>query len=461
MKTFFHLLLALPALACPYLSFAQPAAEKTTRQVDSIVAVNLPKTAPGCVVLIAKNGTLLYQKAYGFADKDKKIPMQTDMLFRTGSMGKQYTAIAVLQLVEKGRIRLQDSIQVYVKDFPHKTYPVTIENLLNHTSGIIDFQIIQNPDPAKVHDHYTPKQGVDYFKDEPLLFKPGTAFQYSNSNYYLLGYIIELVTGQPFGKYLQLHILGPAKLTHTFYIPGNPVIHNMTPGYSRFDSKNWENAELEDTSILYSAGGLAATAGDVWKWHKALQQGKLLGKPMLARAYTPAKLENGELSSYGYGWYIKNIDGLKTIEHSGSTDGYQTNEIWIPEKDLFVVTLFNGFESDMDWQTATNEIARAILGLQRKDLKLDSDSLKRFTGTYTFSTEHQLVISFRNDTLFVEATNPNARLPQLPLHAESPYLFYIKEAPLKFEFVWVEADHSYKIVTYNTNGKDAEWKKTK
>ncbi|MGN6292570.1 MAG: serine hydrolase domain-containing protein [Chitinophagaceae bacterium] len=461
MKTFSHLLLVLLASLWPYFSQAQPASEKTARQIDSIVAANLPKTAPGCVVLIAKEGTLFYHKAYGLADINKKTPMQMSMLFRTGSMGKQYTAIAVLQLVEKGRIRLQDSIQVYVKDFPHKVYPVTIENLLNHTSGIIDFQVIQNPDPAKVHDHYTPKQGVDYFKDEPLLFKPGTTFQYSNSNYYLLGYIIEQVTGQPFGKYLQQHILGPAQLTSTFYIPGNPMIRNMTPGYSRFDGKNWENAELEDTSILYSAGGLAATTEDVWKWHKTLQQGTLLSKPMLTRAYTPAKLENGKLSPYGYGWYIKNIDGLKTIEHSGSTDGYQTDEIWVPEKDLFIVTLFNGFEADMDWQSVTNEIARTALELQRKDLKLDSDSLNRFVGTYTFSTEHQLVISFTNDTLFVEATNPKAKLPRLPLHAESPYLFYIKEAPLKFEFVWEEADHSYKIITYNTNGKDAEWKKTK
>lgn len=454
--------LRLPATcllaALPLLSIL--AQYKPGAQIDSLVIAHLPKTAPGCVVLIMEKGRQVYKKAFGLADLDKKTPMQTGMVFRTGSIGKQYTAIAILQLVEQGKIKLGDSVQVYVKDFPNKTYPVTIENLLSHTSGIIDFFAIQHPDPSKVHDHYTSKQGVDYFKDEPLVFKPGSRYAYSNSNFYLLGYIVEQVTGEPFGNYLQKNVLARAGLKETYYIPYNPSIKNMTAGYSRFDQNAWENAELQDPSILYSVGGLAATADDVWKWHQALSKGKLVRKTTLDKAYTPFKLEDGTNSDYGFGWFIKNIDGMATVEHSGSTDGYQTNELWIPGKDVFIVTLFNGFEQDMDWLVVTNDIARLATGhTLRKELQLNRDSLQRFTGTYVFNEEHQMVVRLKNDTLLVRAANPNDHLPEVPLHAESDFVFYINEAPLKFEFQWDEEHKTYKLVTYNTRGKDAEWKK--
>jgi len=165
---------------------------------------------------------------------------------------------------------------------------------------------------------------------------------------------------------------------------------------------------------------------------------------------------------YGYGWFIKDIDSVKTVEHSGSTDGYQTDEIYLPHQDVFVVCLFNGFEADMDWQVISNDVARFALGHPlRKQLKFDDDSLKALTGTYTFTAQHKLVITFKDHGLFVEATNPKDRLPRVHLYAESKTQFYIKEAPLRFEFVWDTTAENYKLVTYNSFAKDAEWKKEK
>lgn len=435
---------------------AQSVADRLTRQLDSLISSRYTAVAPGCVVLVADKGKIIYRKAFGLANTKTKAAMQPGMVFRLGSMSKQYTAIATLQLVEKGLIRLSDSIQVYVKDYPHKGYPITIENLLTQSSGIVNFMELNNP--KKERDNYTPAQGVDYFKDEPLKFKPGTQFEYSNSNFFLLGYIIELVSGQTYGNYVEQHLIKPAGLKNTYYLNSGKAIPNMPAGYSRFDKKTWEDAELQNVTMMYATGGLAANAGDVWLWHKALADGKLISKPMLNKAYTAYQPLTGP-AQYGYGWFIKELDGLKTVEHSGSTDGYQTNELYIPERDVFVVALFNGFETDMDWQIITNDVARLVLGTGlRKELKLSDDSLKRYAGTYQYNAEHSMVVSFKNHQLYVMATNPKDRLPLLPMFAQSATMFYIKEAPLRFEFQPDGDAQKFKLVTYNTGGKDAEWR---
>jgi CubicO group peptidase (beta-lactamase class C family) len=431
-------------------------------QIDSLVNARLTTVAPGGVVLVANGSRKLYLKAFGTTNLKTKTPMQTDMVFRIGSMTKQFTAIAILQLVEQGKINLTDSIQAYVKDFPQKAYPVTIENLISQTSGIIDFQAIQHPNANKVHENYTPLQAIDYFKDEPLLFKPGSKFEYSNSNFELLGYIIEKVTGQPYGDYMEQHILKQADLLHTYYIRADKQIPTMASGYSRFDHKHWENAELQNPTILYATGGLAANADDILQWHIALNEGKLISKKMLAKAYAPYTLNDSTKSEYGYGWFARDIDGVMSIEHSGSTDGYQTDEIYLPQQDLLIVALFNGFENDMDWQVLTNDISRLAMGQSlRNDFSVADESLKKLTGTYAISTDHKMIVTFKNHNLYIEATNALDRLPKVTLHAKSATQFYINEALIKFEFTWEETTQSYKMLGYNANGKKSEWKKVK
>jgi CubicO group peptidase (beta-lactamase class C family) len=433
--------------------------DRLSASVDSLIGARLSDVAPGGAVLIARKGQVIYRKAFGVSDLQSKVPVQPDMIFRIGSITKQFTAIAILQLAEQGKIKLQDSIQVYLPDFPHKAYPITIENLLTHSSGIINFQDIKNPAPEKVHEHYTPQQGIDYFKDEPLTFKPGSQFEYSNSNFFLLGYLIEQVTGQSFGDYIKGYLIAPAGLTHTFYLPTNPQIADLARGYTRFDGKHWENAGLQDPTIMYAAGGLAANADDMLKWHKALLTGKLINPDLLAKACTAFKVEKG-VQQYGYGWFIKELDGVKTVEHSGSTDGYQADEMWLPDEDIYVVTLFNGFENDMDWQVLTNDIARITLGRPLgATYQVIDGSLKELTGVYAVGTDHTMIVTFRKHQLFVKAGNPKDRLPEVQLYAESANHFYIKEASLKFVFSFDSVAHGYMLTTYNSAGKDADWKK--
>lgn len=433
--------------------------KKLAIALDELIPKRLPAIAPGCVVLVAKKGNIIYKKAFGSANLDLNIPMQTDMIFRIGSLTKQFTAIAILQVVEQGRISLLDSIQKYVPDYPYKGYTITIEKLLTQTSGIKDYMAISNP--ADDRTNYTPKQGVDYFKNEPLEFKPGSQFRYSNSNYYLLGYILEVVTGKRYADYLQQNIFLKAGLHNTYYIDTTKNIEHVPQGYSRFDGK-LEKATLENVTTIYAAGGIMSDADDLYQWHKSLYNNELINHQLLTKAFTPYTLTDGTYSEYGYGWFIKSLDGSKTIEHSGSTDGFQTDEIYLPHEDVYVVTLFNCFERDMDWIVLSNDIASVAIGKPLNNyIQLNEDVLKRYLGEYVFNADHQLIVTLENGKLFIKDTNPNDRLPKVPLYAQSETMFYMKEAELKFEFVKDSNNNILKIITYNNRGKDAEWIKTK
>ncbi len=435
--------------------------KKLSKNLDELIPQRLTEIAPGCVVMIVKNDKVVYKKAFGTANTELNIPMQSNMLFRTGSMGKQYTAIAIMQLVEQGKIGLQDSIQKYIKDFPYKGCTITIENLLTNTSGIKDY-LSEISNPSKQKESYTPKDGVDYIKDEPLNFKPSSNYRYSNSNFYLLGYIIEVVTGKTFEKYLQENVLDKAGLKNTFYIHPEKNINDMPQGYSKFDGKI-EKATLQEVTIMYSAGALISNADDIYKWHQALYNQQLLKKETLEKATIPFKFSDSTFSQYAYGWFIKNIDGSKTIEHSGSTDGFQSDEIYLPSEKVFVVALYNCYEADMDWQILTNDIARLAIGKPiNHNVKVKETVLKTYVGTYEVALNninHKLIATFEDGILSIEAANPDDKLPKVQLYANSENEFYIKEAALKFEFI-KDTNNTFKIVTYNNRGKDAEWTKT-
>lgn len=425
-------------------------------EIDSLFSQRLPAVAPGGVLLIARQGNILYHKAFGNADLENNAPMQPDMIFRIGSITKQFTAVAILQLAEAGKLSLQDSIQTYLKNFPSKGHTLTIEHLLTHTSGIKNSFEIDNP--TQQRPTYTPAQGVDYFKDEPLSFAPGSQFEYSNSNYYLLGYLIEVITGQPYEQYLHEHVLAKANLTHTSYYNAESPVSPMPAAYAKVDRKLGK-ASLQEIYTLYAAGGLLSSATDLLTWHQALLAGKLISDSLLKKAWTSFKLTNGTDAPYGYGWYNKELDGQPTIEHAGSTDGFQTNAVYLPQADLFVVTLFNGFELDMDWVVLTNDIIDQVFG--RKPYALTIPQSQAYVRTYTYKKSYQMVVTREENKLYIRATNPKSRLPKVQLHPKSDGLFFIKEAALSFSFEKDSKEGVTSMASYYRNKKDVDWKKEK
>ena len=434
--------------------FAQALSRNTERNIDQVVEQRLPAIAPGGVVLLAKGDRVIYHKAFGYEDSAAKIKMDKDGIFRIGSITKPFTALSILLLAKDGRIRLQDTIQQYIPDFPVKQYPVTIEHLLTHSSGIRNYFEIENP--GKKKDHYAPREGIAYFQDVPLEFEPGSRYQYSNSNYYLLGYIIERVSSMSYPEFLQKNIFARLQMQHTYYgSVTNPADH-LVKGYTRYNGK-MEEAVPEEITSLYAAGGLLSNATDLLRWHKALFNGALIDKELLHIATQPYLLKNGTPGEYGYGWFPSTIDSTQTIEHSGSTDGYQSDLVYIPGEDLRIITLFNCYEPDRDWLILTNDIARLAMGKPlNTSILLPKEILQQYTGVYKHNEEWQMIFSMKGNDLYVRC--PRAGIPDIRLYATKENFFYTRETPIKFELL-KQPDGGMLLVTYNNSGKDAEWKR--
>lgn len=324
---------------------AQAAADKKVlKKIDQMISAGYRSIAPGCAVLIAKKGEVIYKKAFGIANLELNVPMRTEMVFRIGSVTKQYTAIAILKLMEEGKISLRDSVQHYIKSVPYKGHTITIKNLLTHTSGIKGYDGLDFHIPNAIRIDFSPKQWIDSLANLPLDFIPGTKFNYSNSNYLMLGYIIEQVSGKSYKNYLAENIFKPAGLSATYYDSPLMIIMNRADGYIK-DSLTFRNADYISMSHVYSTGALVSTIADLYKWHTALHTYKIVKKETLEKAFTPFRLSDGSQSQYGYGWFIMNIQGSQSIGHGGAIDGFRSMEIYFPEQDLFIVALFNSEEN--------------------------------------------------------------------------------------------------------------------
>lgn len=430
--------------------------------LDSLISVRLPSIAPGAVVLVAERGKIVYRKAFGLSDMESGDIMKPEYIFRIGSISKQFTAVSVLQLLEDKKVELEDHIKKYLPDYPSQGNDITIRQLLNHTSGIRNYLELNAAEGVDV-TRLQPEQVVNIFKKEPLKFAPGTAFDYSNSNYFLLAYLIEKITGVPYREYLEKNVLERAKLSTTFYADpkADSLKFKSAKAYSKFD-KGYEPAELEPTNLLYGAGDLESNVDDLLKWHKALYAGKLIKKSTLRVATHQSTLTNGERIDYGYGFYIKDLAGESSVEHSGSTDGYQSDVVYIPERDLLFITLFNCYEADMDWQILTNDLVKLYLGKNDTEVALNENQLEKYVGMYEVvfnGVSHKMKITLDKKQLYVEALNPEDRLPKVKLHAKDVNKFYIKEAPLRFEFTQASDNDTLMLTTYNSKGKDADWAK--
>lgn len=454
-KSFFiSIVLILALMNC----FSQNEQEnQLNKKLDSLISERYKAVSPGCTILVAKNGEVFYKKAFGSADLELNVPMQPDMIFRIGSITKQYTAIAILQLVEQGKVSLQDSIQKFINDFPCKGHTITIENLLTHSSGIIDYQALDTKEANEkfyYRKDFEPKQVIDFFKNEPLGFIPGSKFSYSNSNYFLLGYIIEIISGKSYRDYLRQNIFDPAGLSNTYYGDYKEIIPNRVNGYTGNHGK-YENADYVSMSIPYAAGAIMSNVEDMFKWHQALYSYKLIKKETLDKALTPFKLTDNSFSEYGYGWFIKTNDGSKSIEHSGGIDGFQSDEIYLPHENIFIAALYNSINdnaTDMGFMVLTNDIAAlAAEKIIQEEIKLDESILEQYTGVYELDKKHSGIVTLENGRLQLESSSGG--LPKSPLFAESENKFRLKVPEAIIEFVRNADGQVIKFIIH-VNGKD-------
>ena len=411
--------------------------DRLAKSVDSLVAPKFEGNQPGISILIAKKGQIVYKKAFGSANIELNTAMQPDNVFRIGSITKQFTAVAILQLVEQEKISLQDSVQKYIKDFPAKGYTITIENLLTHTSGIVDFTAKDDPDPYIERRDFTPEFLINYIKNDPLHFKPGSKYEYSNSNYLLLGYIIQLVSGENYHQYMAGHVLKPAGLEHTLYAEEHTAVPGRVQGYTHY-SGSFDNCDYQTLSLGFACGDLLSNTEDLLKWNEAVVAGKLISEASLKKAFSPYKLANGTYSSYGYGWFIDTTYGSPCIHHEGQTSGFIALEKYFPADDIYLAILTNVKTSDdkTDFSDSRfrlfDEIGQVAMGKELiKEIKLDDKTLNSYTGTYQWDSplakpgKNRLFIRLENGKLYGTLSNGTGK--NMYLSPQSATLFVLPD----------------------------------
>ena len=286
-------------------------------------------------ILIASDGEILLEKGYGYAVREWEVPNTPESVFLIASLTKQFTAMAVLLLQERGLLTVQDPICQYIEDCPEAWSEITIHHLLNHTSGIPDF--IGFPDFRQTQTMSSrPLETIERFRDKPLAFVPGEDWYYSNSGYIVLGYIIEEVSGDSYQTFLRQNIFEPLGMQNTGYPSARRIVEHWAQGYSNARSK----ADYLHVSITYAAGGLYSTVGDLYLWNQALYGGKVVSQEswdaMLDAAYTfPDGVQ------YGYGLVINNVADQPFIGHSGGINGYSSHMAYFTEENTMIILLEN------------------------------------------------------------------------------------------------------------------------
>lgn len=314
-------------------------AQSLEAQIDSLILKNFSdKNGPGGAFMVARHGKLIYQKAYGKANLELGADMVPENVFQLGSMTKQFTAVAILILEEQGKLNTGDPLSKYVPDYPGGS-KITLHHLLTHTSGIKDFTKMKSLSDI-AQKEMAPKMMVDFFKDEPADFAPGEKFEYNNSGYVLLGYIIESVSKETYEDFVKKHIFDKAGMDQSRYASDRKVIARRAYGYHKKEY-GYVNKTAISFSVPFSSGSLMSTTGDMLKWQNALNRNVLIGKAAAGKAFRRYRLNSGEEFSYGYGWHLKDIDATPTREHGGSIFGFKTMGVYIPEKDIYVVGFSN------------------------------------------------------------------------------------------------------------------------
>ncbi|MBP6687313.1 MAG: beta-lactamase family protein, partial [Lacibacter sp.] len=380
-------------------SGAQTSAKITrllTASFDSILNKEFKETEPGVTAIVVQKGQIIYKKAIGMADVELNVPLQPDMIFRIGSISKQFTAVAILQLAEQGKLSLQDDIKKYIPQLPFKEI-ITIEHLLNHTSGIVSYT--SKPDfPDKMRTDMKPMEIINLTTNDSLEFKPGSKWNYNNTGYIILGYIIEKISGKTYEEYVHQYLFTPAGMNNSFYGSEARIIRNRAKGYER-EKNVLQNSDYISMTLPYAAGSLLSTVEDLWKWNKALYSYKLVKKEWIDKATTPYLLPNGKSTRYGYGLSINFVQGSKAIEHGGGIPGFLTDAIYLPNEDVFVAVFSNCDCKSPD--NVTYKIAALAIGkpLNLIAIPLSEADAKTYEAVYTNEDGEERVIRYANGKL--------------------------------------------------------------
>jgi CubicO group peptidase (beta-lactamase class C family) len=327
-----------------------------TDKINELVSLYAEYGMFNGAVLVVDNGDILYEKAFGLANMEWDIPNTTDTKFKIASITKEFTAMLIMQLVAENKLDLNTSISAYLPDFPKENGDrITIHHLLSHSAGL-------GRDASDQETYNQPKDMVNQFAHAPLKFVPGEGFEYSNSGYTLLGYIIETITEQSYEVALQERIFEPLKMTNSGFFRNQPLIKNMAAGYNKGFGEYF-NTEDSNASTAYAAGAIYSTVEDMLLWDQALNTDILLPKRYRDLFFEKHSVDTDEGGYYGYGWELKTkpignaSENVETVGHSGRINGFRTLYTKIPSRDAVIIILNNTSHAFL------NSMTTAITGI--------------------------------------------------------------------------------------------------
>ncbi|WP_303282129.1 serine hydrolase [Flavivirga amylovorans] len=350
-------------------------AQSKVEQIDKLITAYTEYGKFNGSVLVSDHGKVIYKKGFGMANMEWDIPNQTNTKHRLGSITKQFTAMLILQLAADGKLDLQAPITKYLPDYPKETGDkITTHHLLTHTSGIPNYTAFPKFFQEESRNSYTPDEFVKKFADKALEFTPGEKFNYSNSGYFLLGVLVEKLSGKTYEQMLHDKIFTPLSMNESGYDNHGEILKNRATGYEKRGGK-FINSNYLDMSIPYAAGSMYSTVEDLYKWDQALYTNTILSKEYMDLYFKPYISAFGN-SHYAYGWGVgynkigKSSDSIYTIGHGGGINGFNTNISRAPSDKSLVVLLNNTGRAPL------NQMTRAIRGIiYGKDYKMPKKSV--------------------------------------------------------------------------------------
>lgn len=429
--------LLLPLLALAQAGQAAPPAQRDVAAFATRTLLdNCDTAAPGMAVLVARGDAVLYRGACGQASVELGVPLSPDQVFRIGSVTKQFAAAAVLKLAEDGKLSLSDPLTKFVPGYPGGD-AVTVEMLLNHTSGIRSYTDIESiMAGGGIMKDLTTAQLIDTFKDEKPDFAPGDGWHYNNSGYVLVGAVIESASGKPWHAYLEEAFFQPLGMAHTGY--GNEadaVIPGHVAGYTRRGDA-WARAPYLSMTQPHAAGALVSTVDDLHKWNRALHEGRVLKDASYRAMVTPTG--KAADNAYGYGIVTGTLRGEPQLQHGGGIHGFSSYLLYLPGSDTTVAVLYNadsGGPGMLGTGYIANQLAAHAIGKpypEKKAIEVDAATLEQYEGVYRIDATTTRVLRVVDGTLTSQRVPGGQPYALIPV-AQDDFLFEEGYSRMRFE----------------------------
>ncbi len=441
----------LAALVCTVPAFA--VTDSISEQIEDYLSQTYPATQPGATVIITKDGEMIFRGAYGMADLELAVPLAPDMVFRLGSITKQFTGAAILLLEQEGKLSVDDPITKFLPDYPTHGHDITVAHLLAHTSGIRSYTGIPGWMDKKIKEDLTLEELIDAFKSEPMDFAPGERYLYNNSGYVLLGAVVEAASGKSYEEFLEERIFGPLEMERSDFGNHSRIIKHRARGYQAGPG-GWSNAQYLSMTQPHAAGSLLSTVDDLARWDRSLYTGELFDQESMNKIFEPFELNDGTSTDYSYGFSIGELRGRKSISHGGGINGFRTFALRVPEEKLYVAVLTNAAGHPANPGTVANKIAAMAIGdpfPEFSAVSVDDDVLEQYVGVYRVDDESTRTVTLYKGRLFTQRDNS----PRQPISPSSDVDFFYPNSFTHLTFVKEGDDVSHMLV-YQNGAKEPE-----